>query len=64
MVQVQIKPGPVNDWGPCFVAEIASGYRKGKLVVRGDTDIPQHFQSEEQAKAWLIETGYTVIEMN
>ncbi len=61
-INVLIKVTEHPDWGTRHVAEIASGYRTGKLLSMGDTDIPQHFTSHESAVQWLEEIGYTVIE--
>lgn len=49
----------------CFIGykvQIASGYRAGKYLCHGETDVPIVWEYKDKMIDWLTDTGYTVFE--
>ena len=45
-----------------FEVEILSGYRTGNLLCHGQSSHPLRWSSADEARQWLTDTGYTVID--
>lgn len=61
--QVALVPVQQERFGIGYKAMQLNGYRTGRCVCHGDSEVPVIWQSEESASTWLADTGFVKVSL-